>query len=184
MQRVKKCYKVFTEVLIYVIYSKLCFLNKQVTKKERQESRKTVTITPSDSTHFRVILSSEAMEKDAETEKEDAVLPVCTIVRPEPRTPTAIVTPEGQLSADSTASSLSPVTPTEALAILPSSVATSTPANNQLTDSPSKKKGPYIFTVTAASRCTQTSLSSGFRSSKEEPASGSRGHLPGRPERA
>ncbi|KAF6733942.1 Phosphatidate phosphatase LPIN2 [Oryzias melastigma] len=113
----------------------------RVTKKERQESRKTVTITPSDSTHFRVILSSEAMEKDAETEKEDTVLPVCTIVRPEPRTPTAIVTPEGQLSADSTASSLSPVTPTEALAILPSSVATSTPANNQLTDSPSKKKG-------------------------------------------
>ncbi|XP_024129776.1 phosphatidate phosphatase LPIN2 isoform X4 [Oryzias melastigma] len=113
----------------------------RVTKKERQESRKTVTITPSDSTHFRVILSSEAMEKDAETEKEDTVLPVCTIVRPEPRTPTAIVTPEGQLSADNTASSLSPITPTEALAILPSSVATSTPANNQLTDSPSKKKG-------------------------------------------
>uniref|UniRef100_A0A3P9IWZ2 phosphatidate phosphatase n=1 Tax=Oryzias latipes TaxID=8090 RepID=A0A3P9IWZ2_ORYLA len=113
----------------------------RVTKKERQESIKTVTITPSDSTHFRVILSSEAMEKDAETEREDGDSPVCTIVRPEPRTPTAAVTPEGQLSALSTTSSLSPVTPTESLSILPPSVATSTPANNPLTDSPSKKKG-------------------------------------------
>uniref|UniRef100_A0A8C7ZXQ9 phosphatidate phosphatase n=1 Tax=Oryzias sinensis TaxID=183150 RepID=A0A8C7ZXQ9_9TELE len=113
----------------------------RVTKKERQESIKTVTITPSDSTHFRVILSSEAMEKDAETEREDGDSPVCTIVRPEPRTPTAAVTPEGQLSALSTTSSLSPVTPTEPLSILPPSVATSTPANNPLTDSPSKKKG-------------------------------------------
>uniref|UniRef100_A0A3P9K6Q9 Lipin 2 n=1 Tax=Oryzias latipes TaxID=8090 RepID=A0A3P9K6Q9_ORYLA len=113
----------------------------RVTKKERQESIKTVTITPSDSTHFRVILSSEAMEKDAETEREDGDSPVCTVVRPEPRTPTAAVTPEGQLSALSTTSSLSPVTPTESISILPPSVATSTPANNPLTDSPSKKKG-------------------------------------------
>ncbi|XP_011485371.1 phosphatidate phosphatase LPIN2 isoform X2 [Oryzias latipes] len=113
----------------------------RITKKERQESIKTVTITPSDSTHFRVILSSEAMEKDAETEREDGDSPVCTVVRPEPRTPTAAVTPEGQLSALSTTSSLSPVTPTESLSILPPSVATSTPANNPLTDSPSKKKG-------------------------------------------
>ncbi|XP_067108121.1 LOW QUALITY PROTEIN: phosphatidate phosphatase LPIN2-like [Osmerus mordax] len=60
----------------------------RVSKKERSDLPKTVTITPSESTHFRVILSSEAMEagvKDMQTSMD----PVCTIVKPEPRTPKA-----------------------------------------------------------------------------------------------
>ncbi|KAJ8277637.1 hypothetical protein GJAV_G00077920 [Gymnothorax javanicus] len=56
----------------------------RVVKKEKPELLKTVTITPSETTHFRVILSSEAME----TEGQPATVnTVCTIVKPEPRAP-------------------------------------------------------------------------------------------------
>ncbi|XP_070774340.1 phosphatidate phosphatase LPIN2 [Enoplosus armatus] len=113
----------------------------RVTKKEKPELLKTVTITPSESTHFRVILSSEAMENETEIEKKGgASASVCTIVKPEPRTPIT-VTPVSPLASVSTISSVSPVTPTEPLDVLPSTVATSTPSNSQQSDSPSKKKG-------------------------------------------
>uniref|UniRef100_A0A672MZQ4 phosphatidate phosphatase n=1 Tax=Sinocyclocheilus grahami TaxID=75366 RepID=A0A672MZQ4_SINGR len=96
----------------------------RVSKKEKVELPKTVTITPSENTHFRVILSSEAMETD---ERELASgTPGCTIVKPAPRTP------------------VTPKTPTESeLETVPSGVLTSTPSNNvgPKTDSPSKKKG-------------------------------------------
>ncbi|XP_052473551.1 phosphatidate phosphatase LPIN2 isoform X1 [Carassius gibelio] len=115
----------------------------RVSKKEKVELPKTVTITPSENTHFRVILSSEAMETD---ERELASgTPGCTIVKPEPRTP------------------VTPKTPTESeLETVPSGVLTSTPSNSlpaapaassaahiggdlgdvgPKTDSPSKKKG-------------------------------------------
>uniref|UniRef100_A0A673KUK6 Phosphatidate phosphatase LPIN2-like n=1 Tax=Sinocyclocheilus rhinocerous TaxID=307959 RepID=A0A673KUK6_9TELE len=97
----------------------------RVSKKEKVELPKTVTITPSENTHFRVILSSEAMETD---ERELASrTPGCTIVKPEPRTP------------------VTPKTPTESeLETVPSGVLTSTPSNSlpaASTDSPSKKKG-------------------------------------------
>uniref|UniRef100_A0A1A7Z7A3 phosphatidate phosphatase n=1 Tax=Iconisemion striatum TaxID=60296 RepID=A0A1A7Z7A3_9TELE len=113
----------------------------RITKKERPEPLRTVTITPSESTHFRVILSSEAMEKEGETEKEDSAPSVCTIVKPEPRSPIPILTPDNSLSSVSTITSVSPITPTESFDALPSNVTTSTPSNSQLTDSPSKKKG-------------------------------------------
>ncbi|KAI3374802.1 hypothetical protein L3Q82_021357 [Scortum barcoo] len=114
----------------------------RVTKKEKPELLKTVTITPSESTHFRVILSSEAMENETEMEKEDgASSSVCTIVKPEPRTPVPTVTHVNPLASVSTITSVSPVSPTEPLDVLPSSVATSTPSNSQQSDSPSKKKG-------------------------------------------
>ncbi|XP_041805795.1 phosphatidate phosphatase LPIN2 isoform X3 [Chelmon rostratus] len=114
----------------------------RVTKKEKPEPLKTVTITPSESTHFRVILSSEAMENEIDIEKEDgASSSVCTIVKPEPRTPITTVTPVNPLASVSTVTSISPVTPTEPLDVLPSNVATSTPSNSQQSDSPSKKKG-------------------------------------------
>ncbi|XP_074544545.1 phosphatidate phosphatase LPIN2 [Halichoeres trimaculatus] len=113
----------------------------RVQKKERPELLKTVTITPSESTHFRVILSSEAMENETETEKEDAApSSVCTIVKPEPRTPITTVTSDSLLSPVSSITAVSPITPAEPLDV-PSSIATSTPSNSQLTDSPSKKKG-------------------------------------------
>uniref|UniRef100_A0A672MXF2 phosphatidate phosphatase n=1 Tax=Sinocyclocheilus grahami TaxID=75366 RepID=A0A672MXF2_SINGR len=102
----------------------------RVSKKEKVELPKTVTITPSENTHFRVILSSEAMETD---ERELASgTPGCTIVKPAPRTP------------------VTPKTPTESeLETVPSGVLTSTPSNSlpaasavpAATDSPSKKKG-------------------------------------------
>ncbi|TRY92336.1 hypothetical protein DNTS_013305 [Danionella cerebrum] len=114
----------------------------RVSKKEKIEMPKTVTIMPSENTHFRVILSSEAMETD---ERERAsVTDGCTIVKPEPRSP------------------VPPQTPTESLLeTVPSEVLTSTPLNSlpavatspaalmcgdmgdvgPKTDSPSKKKG-------------------------------------------
>ncbi|XP_037643899.1 phosphatidate phosphatase LPIN2 isoform X2 [Sebastes umbrosus] len=114
----------------------------RITKKEKPELIKTVTITPSESTHFRVILSSEAMENDAEIERGDAApSSMCTIVKPEPRTPITTVTPVIPLASVGTMTSVSPVTPTEPLDILLPNVATSTPFNGQLSDSPSKKKG-------------------------------------------
>uniref|UniRef100_A0A8C2C7T1 phosphatidate phosphatase n=1 Tax=Cyprinus carpio TaxID=7962 RepID=A0A8C2C7T1_CYPCA len=98
----------------------------RVSKKEKVELPKTVTITPSENTHFRVILSSEAMQTD---EREPASgTPGCTIVKPEPRTPVTLKTP--------TESELGTVS---------SGVLTSTPSNRlpaaSATDSPSKKKG-------------------------------------------
>ncbi|XP_063075235.1 phosphatidate phosphatase LPIN2 isoform X2 [Engraulis encrasicolus] len=76
----------------------------RVPKKEKPETLpKTVTITPSENTHFRVILSSEAMGSDADADTDgpdgsgigiqDNQAPVCAIVRPKPRTPVATVPP-------------------------------------------------------------------------------------------
>uniref|UniRef100_A0A3Q1CXQ5 phosphatidate phosphatase n=1 Tax=Amphiprion ocellaris TaxID=80972 RepID=A0A3Q1CXQ5_AMPOC len=114
----------------------------RITKKEKPELLKTVTITPSESTHFRVILSSEAMENETEIEKEEgASSSVCTIVKPKPRTVITTVTPVNPLSPVSTMTSVSPVTPPEPLDVLPPNVTTSTPSNSQQSDSPSKKKG-------------------------------------------
>ncbi|XP_043075595.1 phosphatidate phosphatase LPIN2 isoform X2 [Puntigrus tetrazona] len=115
----------------------------RVSKKEKMELPKTVTITPSENTHFRVILSSEAMQSD---EREPASgTSGCTIVKPEPRTP---VTPKTLDESE--------------LETMPSGVLTSTPSNSlpaapaaasaahmggdlgdigSKTDSPSKKKG-------------------------------------------
>ncbi|XP_029930169.1 phosphatidate phosphatase LPIN2 isoform X2 [Myripristis murdjan] len=132
----------------------------RVTKREKPELLKTVTITPSESTHFRVILSSEAMENETEAvvAKQDGTQ-MCTIVKPEPRTPVTAVTPVNPLTSVSTIASASPVTPSGPLDVLPSNMATSTPSNSlaaataaaQLagdlvdvcskSESPSKKKG-------------------------------------------
>ncbi|XP_031720758.1 phosphatidate phosphatase LPIN2 [Anarrhichthys ocellatus] len=114
----------------------------RITKKEKQELIKTVTITPSESTHFRVILSSEAMENEPEIERGNgASSSVCTIVKPEPRTPMTTVSPVIPLESVDTITSGSPLTPTDPLDVLPPNVATSTPVNSQQSDSPSKKKG-------------------------------------------
>ncbi|XP_060940757.1 phosphatidate phosphatase LPIN2 isoform X1 [Limanda limanda] len=109
----------------------------RIPKKERQEPLKRVTITPSESTHFRVILSSEAMEDDAEIEKGDCASSVCTIFKPQPRTPVTTITEVNTFESVSTATSLRPETPTEPLDVL----TTSMPSNSQPSDSPSKKKG-------------------------------------------
>ncbi|XP_056148515.1 phosphatidate phosphatase LPIN2 [Lampris incognitus] len=131
----------------------------RVTKKEHQEPPKTVTITPSDNTHFRVILSSEAMENEAQSGGANSnganasLSSVCTIVKPEPRTLVTTVTHRSSLSP------VSPRTLSESLDVLPANIATSTPSNSlsaanaaaqmagelgdvcSKTESPSKKKG-------------------------------------------
>uniref|UniRef100_A0A8C6UM82 phosphatidate phosphatase n=1 Tax=Neogobius melanostomus TaxID=47308 RepID=A0A8C6UM82_9GOBI len=93
------------------------------------------------------VSSSEAMN-DAELEKNDAAAAsTCTIVKPEPRTlvaPAPLVAPVppvGPLDpCPDPDPALSLLSPTEPLDVLPSSVSTSTPSHNPLTDSPSKKK--------------------------------------------
>lgn len=59
----------------------------QVSRKDKGEPR-TLTITPSETTHFRVILSREAMEEGQEKESrqsEGSQGHVCSIIKPEPR---------------------------------------------------------------------------------------------------
>uniref|UniRef100_A0A665WUT8 phosphatidate phosphatase n=1 Tax=Echeneis naucrates TaxID=173247 RepID=A0A665WUT8_ECHNA len=106
----------------------------------RVQPLKTVMITPSESTHFRVILSSEAMEEDTEIEKGSGSSTMCAIVKPEPRPLMTTVTSVNRLASASTVTPRSPVSPTELLDVLPPDVATSTPTSSQ-SDSPSKKKG-------------------------------------------
>nr|XP_020446988.1 phosphatidate phosphatase LPIN2 isoform X2 [Monopterus albus] len=114
----------------------------RVTKKEKPEPLKTVTITPSESTHFRVILSSEAMNNVTEIAEEgDASSSLCTVVKPEPRTPVNTVAPVNPQASVSAVTSVSSLTSIEPLDVLPPNVATSTPSNSQQSDSPSKKKG-------------------------------------------
>lgn len=110
------------------------------------ELPKTVTIMPSENTHFRVILSSEAMETD---ERERALgAPGCTIVKPEPRTPVTPKTPteleletvpSGMLT--STPSSILPAAPTAPIAASAAHVGADMGDVGPKTDSPSKKKG-------------------------------------------
>uniref|UniRef100_H3C4S5 phosphatidate phosphatase n=1 Tax=Tetraodon nigroviridis TaxID=99883 RepID=H3C4S5_TETNG len=52
----------------------------RLNKKDKSET-KTLTITPSEKTHFRVILNTEAMEDQC-----SKIDPVCSIIKPEPRT--------------------------------------------------------------------------------------------------
>ncbi|KAK2900902.1 hypothetical protein Q8A67_009017 [Cirrhinus molitorella] len=120
----------------------------RVSKKEKLELPKTVTITPSENTHFRVILSSEAMQTD---ERESSLgSPGCTIVKPEPRTPVTPKTPtESEL--ETVPSGVLTSTPSDSLpaAAAPSAPAAASAAQmggdfgdvGPKTDSPSKKKG-------------------------------------------
>ncbi|KAG8442144.1 hypothetical protein GDO86_011080 [Hymenochirus boettgeri] len=109
----------------------------KVCKKERTEHLKTVTIKPSESTHFRVI-SSEALEgRPDETSIEDSV---CTVLKPEPRACSinVLIEPEPMLVAAAECNVDSQTTED----ILPQE-----PADNLsdlrplLKDSPTKKKG-------------------------------------------
>ncbi|XP_051467122.1 phosphatidate phosphatase LPIN2 isoform X3 [Apus apus] len=52
----------------------------KISKKEKLEHPRTATITPSEKTHFRVILSSDEVEDD-----DDVKDSVCTVLKPEPR---------------------------------------------------------------------------------------------------
>ena len=64
-------------------------LSFQVSKKERETERRELTITPSQSTHFRVILSSEAMEVESLDPRESpsfcSPCSPCGLIKPRPR---------------------------------------------------------------------------------------------------
>uniref|UniRef100_A0A3Q1B5S5 phosphatidate phosphatase n=1 Tax=Amphiprion ocellaris TaxID=80972 RepID=A0A3Q1B5S5_AMPOC len=111
----------------------------RVNKKDKSEP-KTLTITPSENTHFRVILSSEAMEDDSR-EKQRTADPVCSIVKPEPRTikpqppkaslhDTNITEPKPPLSGLMSSSFTSDPNPTHSELSSP-----------KTTDSPNKRRG-------------------------------------------
>ncbi|XP_008173215.2 phosphatidate phosphatase LPIN2 isoform X2 [Chrysemys picta bellii] len=53
----------------------------KISKKDKLEHPRTATITPSEKTHFRVILSSDEVEDDFLVKDS-----VCTVLKPEPRT--------------------------------------------------------------------------------------------------
>lgn len=104
---------------------------------------------PSENTHFRVILSSEAMETD---ERERALGSLgCTIVKPEPRTPVTPKTPsESELEMvpsgvlTSTPSSSLPAAPTAPVVASAAHIGGDIGDVGPKTDSPSKKKGGPI----------------------------------------
>ncbi|XP_051984829.1 phosphatidate phosphatase LPIN2-like [Xyrauchen texanus] len=116
----------------------------RVSKKEKMELPKTMTITPSENTHFRVILSSEAMETD---ERGPALgASGCIIVKPEPRTPFTPKTPteselerkcSGVMTSTPSDSPPTAATPTASVAPMDGDVGDV----GSKTDSPSKKKG-------------------------------------------
>lgn len=62
--------------------------SSQVSKKEKSEQRE-LSIAPSESTHFRVILSSEAMEVDPEDPPSgcSSSCAPCGLIKPQPRAP-------------------------------------------------------------------------------------------------
>ncbi|KGL82551.1 Phosphatidate phosphatase LPIN2, partial [Tinamus guttatus] len=110
----------------------------KISKKEKLEHPRTATITPSEKTHFRVILSSDEVEDD-DVVKES----VCTVLKPEPRThpllkqmnvkdsvASAVTEPQDSLPLDADHHSR----------LVDPSAETKPPAK---IDSPSKKKGVH-----------------------------------------
>ncbi|NP_001006386.3 phosphatidate phosphatase LPIN2 [Gallus gallus] len=111
----------------------------KISKKEKLEHPRTATITPSEKTHFRVILSSDEVEDD-DVVKDS----VCTVLKPEPRThpmlkqmdvkdslASAIIEPQDSLPLDSDHHSR----------LLVDSLSETKPTAK--VDSPSKKKGVH-----------------------------------------
>ncbi|XP_006634372.2 phosphatidate phosphatase LPIN2 isoform X1 [Lepisosteus oculatus] len=108
----------------------------RVSKKDKSDLPKTVTITPSENTHFRVILSSDAL--NAEGEAQGAVVDsVCSIVKPEPRNPVTPLTPSSTDSVQEPCPDL-PVRGDQAGDLADGITEIKTFSK---TDSPSKKKG-------------------------------------------
>eukprot|EP00076_Gallus_gallus_P000455 NP_001006386.2 phosphatidate phosphatase LPIN2 [Gallus gallus] len=111
----------------------------KISKKEKLEHPRTATITPSEKTHFRVILSSDEVEDDGVVKDS-----VCTVLKPEPRThpmlkqmdvkdslASAIIEPQDSLPLDSDHHSR----------LLVDSLSETKPTAK--VDSPSKKKGVH-----------------------------------------
>lgn len=70
-----QCQNIWKLVFVHFVFSGI-----QLNKKDNSEP-KTLTITPSEKTHFRVILNTEGMEEQC-----SKIDPVCSVIKPEPRT--------------------------------------------------------------------------------------------------
>ncbi|KAM9164960.1 phosphatidate phosphatase LPIN2 isoform 2-T2 [Pangshura tecta] len=103
----------------------------KISKKDKLEHPRTATITPSEKTHFRVILSSDEVEDDFLVKDS-----VCTVLKPEPRTHPLFKQIEVK---DSLASAV-----IEPLLEIPqeSSTLDADPLPSPLVDSPSEAKPP------------------------------------------
>ncbi|XP_076840950.1 phosphatidate phosphatase LPIN2 isoform X2 [Brachyhypopomus gauderio] len=117
----------------------------RVAKKEKAELPKTVTITPSENTHFRVILSSEAMDPQSDGQNRLEPVTVCAIVKPQPRSPVTPVTPVTPLSLSDSVEVLASVVVTTSTPSDPITAAAAMGGDpgdvSPKTDSPTKKKG-------------------------------------------
>uniref|UniRef100_UPI00398E660F phosphatidate phosphatase LPIN2 n=1 Tax=Pristiophorus japonicus TaxID=55135 RepID=UPI00398E660F len=129
------------------------FPESTMVKRERLEQPKTFTITPSENTHFRVILSSDAMNVDMDVNVGEST--TATVLKPEPRAlvnisqiviDSEVASPE-EISVDvlsqSPHSQSIPATGVSVMPQMDSSLTDpgiQTPAITKL-DSPSKKKG-------------------------------------------
>ncbi|XP_069813829.1 phosphatidate phosphatase LPIN2 isoform X1 [Dendropsophus ebraccatus] len=115
----------------------------KVSKKERTDHPRTATITPSETTHFRVI-SSEALGGAAEDEVsiQDSI---CTVLKPEPRPHSiSVQVDSNQLSSPDTAADSPNVdisSNVEEILSLEAADTVSDVKPSLKTDSPSKKKG-------------------------------------------
>ncbi|XP_068023004.1 phosphatidate phosphatase LPIN2 isoform X3 [Melanerpes formicivorus] len=110
----------------------------KISKKEKVEHPQTATITPSEKTHFRVILSSDEVE-----DEDDVKESVCTVLKPEPRShpllqqlevkepPAHITEPQAPL----------PLDPEQCSRLLGEPVPEAKPPAKA--DSPSKKRGMH-----------------------------------------
>uniref|UniRef100_A0A8C5HG84 phosphatidate phosphatase n=1 Tax=Gouania willdenowi TaxID=441366 RepID=A0A8C5HG84_GOUWI len=95
-------------------------------RKDKSES-KSMSITPSENTHFRVILSSEAIE--VESRQEQTVESICSVIKPEPWTTSSCKHPEVSPQDDPTFTKAKPC-----LTDLPSS-----PSSSVLTQKTGRK---------------------------------------------
>ncbi|XP_006139090.2 phosphatidate phosphatase LPIN2 isoform X2 [Pelodiscus sinensis] len=114
----------------------------KISKKDKLEHPRTATITPSEKTHFRVILSSDEVEDDFLVKDS-----VCTVLKPEPRTHPLFKQTEVKVSLASAVTEPVLEIPQESSILdaehLPSLLADSTSEAKPPSklDSPSKKKG-------------------------------------------
>ncbi|KAL8182278.1 UNVERIFIED_CONTAM: Nuclear elongation and deformation protein 1 [Gekko kuhli] len=116
----------------------------KVIKKEKLEHPRTVTLTPTEKTHFRVISSTDTVEDDILVNNS-----VCMVLKPEPRTHPLLkeLDIRDRLGSTSAEHDLEILTDSAALDtdILPSPLVDSPSETKQLAklDSPSKKKGTH-----------------------------------------
>ncbi|XP_028290270.1 phosphatidate phosphatase LPIN2-like isoform X2 [Gouania willdenowi] len=136
--------------------TRVCVAHK-VSRKDKSES-KSMSITPSENTHFRVILSSEAIE--VESRQEQTVESICSVIKPEPWTTSSCKHPEVSPQDDPTFTKAKPC-----LTDLPSSPSSSvltqkTGRKSRWTSSPPSRRDSGNETRESAAVCPDPTASS------------------------